>query len=114
MNEVNVTACDSETHSERVSSGETMAGRFGRLGFREKTIEKLTNEKSDEEGLNELLCSEESVPDVGTGTGGCLACRRDDDHANLILCDCCNDEYHIYCLDPPLRTVPTGDWFCGE
>ena len=45
---------------------------------------------------------------------GCLTCGEDDDHANLLLCEVCNDEYHTYCLDPPLRSVPTGDWFCGK
>ena len=44
---------------------------------------------------------------------GCLTCGLDDDHANLLLCEGCNDEYHTYCLDPPLKAVPTGDWFCG-
>ena len=33
--------------------------------------------------------------------------------SNLLLCDKCDDEYHIYCLDPPLFTVPTArKWFC--
>uniref|UniRef100_A0A7S4ACF9 PHD-type domain-containing protein n=1 Tax=Pseudo-nitzschia australis TaxID=44445 RepID=A0A7S4ACF9_9STRA len=45
---------------------------------------------------------------------GCLSCGRDDDHANLLLCEACNAEYHTYCLEPPLRAVPTGDWFCSE
>lgn len=50
-------------------------------------------------------------PSFGTG---CLTCDHDDDHANLLLCEGCNDEYHTYCLDPPLKSVPPGDWFCGE
>ena len=50
--------------------------------------------------------------EVSFGTG-CLTCGEDNDHANLLLCEACNDEYHTYCLDPPLRSVPTGDWFCG-
>ena len=45
---------------------------------------------------------------------GCLKCGHDDDHSNLLLCEGCNDEYHTYCLNPPLRNVPSGDWFCGE
>ena len=49
---------------------------------------------------------------VGNDTG-CLICLRDDDHNNLMLCEGCNDEYHIYCLDPPLAAVPHDDWFCG-
>jgi PHD-finger len=50
---------------------------------------------------------------VAFGTG-CLACGQDDDHAHLLLCEGCNDEYHTYCLDPPLTAVPTDDWFCSE
>jgi hypothetical protein len=49
--------------------------------------------------------------DVDVGTG-CLCCGEDDDHANILLCEGCNAEYHTYCLDPPLRAVPTGDWYC--
>lgn len=45
---------------------------------------------------------------------GCLVCGHDDDHNNLMLCEECNDEYHTYCLDPPLSAVPHDDWYCGE
>eukprot|EP00536_Pseudo-nitzschia_multiseries_P000917 jgi/Psemu1/250046/estExt_Genewise1Plus.C_110159 len=53
-----------------------------------------------------------AVGDEPFGTG-CLSCGRDDDHANLLLCETCEAEYHTYCLDPPLGAVPAGDWFCG-
>ena len=49
-----------------------------------------------------------------TGTGGCLICKKDTDHDRLLICEFCNAEYHIYCLDPPLEAVPEGDFFCGE
>ncbi|KAL3823005.1 hypothetical protein ACHAXA_008145 [Cyclostephanos tholiformis] len=56
-------------------------------------------------------------PRKDTGTAnfdeGCKVCGRDADHANLLLCESCNDEYHIYCLTPPLDSVPEGDFFCG-
>lgn len=59
-----------------------------------------------------------AAPPPGTipyeGTGGCQTCKADDDHANLLLCERCNDEYHTYCLDPPLRSVPDGDFFCDK
>ncbi|CAB9505396.1 PHD and RING finger domain-containing protein 1 [Seminavis robusta] len=45
---------------------------------------------------------------------GCLICGKDDDHNNLMLCEGCNDEYHTYCLDPPLSAVPEDDWFCDN
>jgi hypothetical protein len=35
----------------------------------------------------------ESVESFGTG---CLCCGADDDHANLLLCEGCNAEYHTY------------------
>ena len=47
------------------------------------------------------------------GEEGCVVCKQDNDHANLMLCEACNGEYHIYCLNPPLEAVPDGDWFCG-
>lgn len=45
----------------------------------------------------------------------CELCNRVDDHYSLlILCDGkdCKREYHMNCLNPPLVTVPPGDWFC--
>jgi hypothetical protein len=54
-------------------------------------------------------CQHENEKQYGTG---CLACGEDDDHANLLLCEACNAEYHTYCLEPPLRAVPNGDWYC--
>ena len=44
---------------------------------------------------------------------GCVICKQDNDHANLLLCEGCDAESHIYCLNPPLLVVPEGDWFCG-
>ena len=42
----------------------------------------------------------------------CEVCEATDDDALMVLCDKCNCGYHIYCLVPPLREVPTGDFFC--
>ncbi|KAK1939647.1 hypothetical protein X943_001917 [Babesia divergens] len=44
--------------------------------------------------------------------GGCEVCGADSDWEALLLCDGCNLGYHIFCLDPPLDSVPQGDWFC--
>ena len=53
------------------------------------------------------------APLLDSGTG-CLACGKDDDHPNILLCERCNDEYHTYCLRPALNSIPEGDWFCGK
>jgi len=42
----------------------------------------------------------------------CKACGWGDDGEHILLCDRCDAEYHLYCLDPPLAEVPAGDWFC--
>ena len=44
-----------------------------------------------------------------------IACERCG-HAHMaeemLLCDECDGGFHIYCLRPPLRAVPEGDWVC--
>ncbi|CAH1106716.1 unnamed protein product [Psylliodes chrysocephalus] len=45
---------------------------------------------------------------------GCKICRGKQDLKSILLCDECDDEYHIYCLDPPLEDIPTDDWYCPE
>ncbi len=42
----------------------------------------------------------------------CLVCGRGDDEAMMLLCDGCDDSYHTYCLFPPLKEIPKGDWRC--
>ncbi|CAG2172705.1 unnamed protein product [Oppiella nova] len=64
-------------------------------------------------------CEGEGVPDqeeeVPTETNNdhhmefCRVCR---DGGELLCCDSCPSAYHTYCLTPPLRTVPDGEWQC--
>jgi hypothetical protein len=46
--------------------------------------------------------------------GGCEVCKSGTNPDKLLVCDDCNGEYHIYCLQPKLDAVPDGDWFCPE
>ncbi|XP_033151669.1 histone-lysine N-methyltransferase 2C [Drosophila mauritiana] len=43
----------------------------------------------------------------------CEGCGKKNDEARLLLCDECDISYHIYCVNPPLETVPTGNWKCS-
>ena len=43
---------------------------------------------------------------------GCRICRSTDDPDTMLLCDGCDQEYHMQCLQPPLRAIPKGKWFC--
>lgn len=66
----------------------------------------------------------------------CEVCGKGDREKQLLLCDACNEGgyslarslssemtpdirslfippgYHTFCLDPPLASVPKGQWFC--
>lgn len=44
----------------------------------------------------------------------CIECGSGSFAERLLICDntSCAALYHIWCLDPPLRDVPTGEWFC--
>eukprot|EP00667_Euglena_gracilis_P010553 EG_transcript_10746 len=53
-----------------------------------------------------LARRQENVPCVGCGGRG--------QAERSVLCDGCDAAYHIFCLTPPLRAIPDGDWFCPK
>ena len=42
----------------------------------------------------------------------CRVCSCKNRASMFILCDQCNEGYHIRCLEPPLMRVPRGSWEC--
>ncbi|UZJ55481.1 hypothetical protein CBS101457_004801 [Exobasidium rhododendri] len=42
----------------------------------------------------------------------CEICLRGDNGISMLLCDECNRGYHMYCLDPPLTSIPKSQWYC--
>ena len=41
-------------------------------------------------------------------------CGKGDSEDQMLLCDGCDDSYHMFCLTPPLTEVPKGDWRCPK
>jgi len=41
----------------------------------------------------------------------CTVCG---DGGDLLCCDGCVNAYHLECLQPPMKDVPSGRWFCPE
>ncbi|XVF13135.1 hypothetical protein REPUB_Repub08aG0182000 [Reevesia pubescens] len=44
----------------------------------------------------------------------CEQCRSGLHGEVMLLCDRCNKGWHTYCLSPPLKQVPPGNWYCFE
>jgi ribosomal protein L37AE/L43A len=45
----------------------------------------------------------------------CQVCKKTgvkSEGLGMLLCDKCNAGWHMTCLDPVVRKVPKGDWFC--
>lgn len=44
----------------------------------------------------------------------CEICNRPDREDVMLLCDHCNQGYHMDCISPPLSEVPEGSWYCDN
>jgi len=44
----------------------------------------------------------------------CEMCQGGDREDEVLLCDGCDCGFHIFCLKPPLKKIPDGDWFCEK
>lgn len=42
----------------------------------------------------------------------CKICLSGLDDGEMLVCDGCDGLFHCKCLDPPLSSIPKGDWFC--
>jgi hypothetical protein len=42
----------------------------------------------------------------------CEICKETDEEATMLLCDICDDGYHMNCLRQRLLTIPICDWYC--
>ena len=54
-------------------------------------------------------CSEECV---SMSMLQCQLCGNAENDEQMLLCDSCDRGYHMFCLIPPLKIVPEGDWNC--
>ncbi|XP_061146653.1 lysine (K)-specific demethylase 5Ba isoform X1 [Syngnathus typhle] len=76
------------------------------MSIKEETIECNVTEGCEENGANGTASKVEQYM--------CLVCHNGNEEDRLLLCDGCDDSYHIFCLIPPLPEVPKGDWRCPK
>ncbi|XP_049956227.1 chromodomain-helicase-DNA-binding protein Mi-2 homolog [Schistocerca serialis cubense] len=76
-----------------------------------------------------LVCLDPELEETPEGKWSCPHCegegvqeQDDDEHmefcrvckdgGELLCCDSCPSAYHTFCLNPPLKDIPDGDWKC--
>ena len=42
----------------------------------------------------------------------CVMCGSGELEEELLICEECDVSYHLNCLDPPLPSIPPGEWNC--
>lgn len=42
----------------------------------------------------------------------CKVCGRSSTTLEMLICDLCEESFHVSCCNPPIKKVPVGDWFC--
>lgn len=86
-------------------------GSYLRKSDRQRILKDLRERGELEEAPESIQNEAEKAAEIETNNGnpqtspegeafgtGCLSCGRDDDHANLLLCEACNAEYHTYVI----------------
>jgi len=76
-----------------------------------KLSPKSTNSNSRHGQYNCKFCMDDEKTETCCFCA-CRICFTKHGKSNIILCDLCDGEYHMYCLSPPLAEVPSFDWFC--
>ncbi|KAL3634791.1 hypothetical protein CASFOL_021845 [Castilleja foliolosa] len=44
----------------------------------------------------------------------CRSCRQKADGKNALICDSCEGMYHTSCIEPPVKEIPTRNWYCFD
>ncbi|KAL0337124.1 UNVERIFIED_CONTAM: hypothetical protein Scaly_1987500 [Sesamum calycinum] len=44
----------------------------------------------------------------------CKACEQMDSTLNMLICDNCEDAFHISCYNPNITILPVGEWLCSS
>ncbi|GLC46902.1 hypothetical protein PLESTB_001282200 [Pleodorina starrii] len=71
--------------------------------------EEEVEEEDDEEEEDEEESDYETYEDTM-----CAKCGGGERPHTILLCDGCDDGYHMACLEPPLKAIPKGDWHCPK
>ncbi|KAL9186590.1 hypothetical protein ACHAXT_005828 [Thalassiosira profunda] len=107
-------AMESSTETDAMDVDSKKPAAAMKNSSKRRTSKSMTNVSVPDNEVPKELAAQNPNTSCNPGEEGCKVCHLDVDHANLLLCESCNDEYHTYCLNPPLESVPEGDFFCDK
>ncbi|CAA0840803.1 RING/FYVE/PHD-type zinc finger family protein [Striga hermonthica] len=58
--------------------------------------------------------SEQTDAHIPDGAHTCRRCRQQADDRSGLVCDSCEGMYHISCIEPPVKEIPTSNWYCAD
>ncbi|XP_039493861.1 PHD and RING finger domain-containing protein 1 [Drosophila santomea] len=70
-------------------------------------LSKSKTELVTDEDADAAAVSEEEVTN-------CEICESPEREDVMLLCDSCNQGYHMDCLEPQLHEIPAGSWYCDN
>ncbi|GIL64960.1 hypothetical protein Vafri_18816 [Volvox africanus] len=88
-------------------SSKTEAAKKGRPEEEQEEVEEEEETEASDEDEGEDEGESEGYDDTM-----CAKCGGGDLPDTILLCDICDEGYHMACLEPPLKAVPDGDWHC--
>lgn len=113
-----ISGCSHEFHntcilkwSERINTCPIDRSKFNKITVRNKEGKIVKVTEIDDKNAATADDEEQPFPDEAVN---CVICGSPDNEDVLLLCDGCNRGFHIFCLDPPLDSVPEGNWICDH
>ncbi|KAJ8647339.1 hypothetical protein MRB53_000362 [Persea americana] len=106
-------ACDDEshTHTINISDDSEEASDSSVEDDRLRESQRILGSRlcklcktGEEEGMRFVICQHKQC--------AYRACFINKDDDKIVLCDGCDEGYHIYCMVPPRTTIPKGNWYC--
>lgn len=63
-------------------------------------------------GITSPQADGSAASDAESDESGCVVCGTNDAPQRTLLCDRCDRDWHMTCLNPPLCVVPLDAWVC--
>ncbi|CAK4680039.1 hypothetical protein LEN26_007870 [Aphanomyces euteiches] len=82
--------------------------REGKARKKRKLNKEAKSKRNDDDDEEEDEDDESEILDL------CEICNINENDELSLICDACDKVYHTYCLDPPLKEIPPGEWVCPK